>query len=132
MSAIYHNPSAMMKQLYSKISLLPRHHIVLCVVLTLFVSAPSVLAHDSWISRHQYSDPESRDWCCDEHDCFPLDDADVRAINEGFELNGKYFVARQRVLPSGDGQYSACFNTGGKGPHAREKEVRCFFAPVNS
>lgn len=111
---------------------MPRCTVTLSVVLALFVSARGVFAHDSWISRHQYSDPESRDWCCDEHDCFPLDDDEVRVTGEGFELNGKYFVARQRVLLSGDGQYWACFNSGGKGPHGREKEVRCFFAPMNT
>jgi hypothetical protein len=119
-----------MKQL--RMSLMPRHYIVLSVVLALFVSSHAAFAHESWISRHQYSDPESRDWRCDEHDCFPLDDDQVRATKEGFELNGNFFVARHRVLLSGDGQYWACFNTGGKGPHAREKEVRCFFAPMNS
>ncbi len=111
---------------------MPRHFKILLVVLALFGSAHGVFAHDSWISRHQYSDPDSRDWCCDEHDCFPLADGEVRVTGEGFELNGKYFVARQRVLLSGDGQYWACFNSGGKGPHGREKEVRCFFAPMNT
>ena len=111
---------------------MPRRIIALPVVLAFFVTSHAVFAHDSWISRHQYSDPASRDWCCDERDCFPLDDDEIRVTNEGFQLNGKYFVARQRVLLSGDGQYWACFNTGGKGPHAREKEVRCFFAPMNT
>ena len=39
----------------------------------------------------------------------PLDDDEIRVTNEGFELNGKHFVARQRVLLSGDGHYWACF-----------------------
>ena len=100
--------------------------------LALFAFPHMAFGHDSWISRQQYSDPETRASCCNEHDCFPLDDDEIRVTNEGFELNGKYFVARQRVLLSGDGHYWACFNTGGKGPHAREKEVRCFFAPMNT
>jgi hypothetical protein len=111
---------------------MPRRIITWSVALTLLASSPGVFAHDNWISRQQFYDPNSRAWCCDEHDCVPLDDEDVRATVGGFEIDGQYFVARQRVLPSGDGQYWACFNTGGKGPHAREKEVRCFFAPLNT
>jgi hypothetical protein len=101
-------------------------------VLALFISSPFVLAHDSWISRHQFYDPTSGAWCCDEHDCSTLDDVAVRQMDGGFIIEGRHFVARHRVLPSSDGQYWACFNTGGKGPHQREKEIRCFFAPMNT
>jgi hypothetical protein len=101
-------------------------------LLALFISSPFVLAHDSWISRHQFYDPSSGAWCCDEHDCSVLDDVAVREIGDGFIIEGRHFIARHRVLPSGDGQYWACFNTGGKGLHEREKEVRCFFAPLNT
>ena len=102
------------------------------VVLAVLFSTEVVLAHGSWISRNQFYDPSSGAWCCDEHDCSALDEQTVRPIGDGFMIDGRYFIARQRVLPSSDGQYWACFNTGGKGPHAREKEVRCFFAPMNT
>jgi hypothetical protein len=111
---------------------MPPRIMTLSAVLALFVSAQSVFAHDAWISRQHYYDPESRASCCDEHDCFPLEDEDVLALGGGFEINGQYFIARQRVLPSSDGQYWACFNSEGRGPHDREKGVRCFFAPMNS
>ena len=101
-------------------------------VLALFISSPFVLAHDSWISRHEFYDPVSGAWCCDKHDCSALDDIEVRQVGGGFIIEGGHFIARQRVLPSSDDQYWACFNTGGKGPHQREKEVRCFFAPMNT
>ncbi|HEX7109474.1 MAG TPA: hypothetical protein VF224_09570 [Aestuariivirga sp.] len=111
---------------------MPPRIITVSAVLTLFVSTQGVFAHDDWISRQKYYDPESHASCCDERDCFPLEDEDVLALGEGFEINGQYFIARQRVLPSGDGQYWACFNSDGRGPHDREKGVRCFFAPMNS
>jgi hypothetical protein len=101
-------------------------------LLALFVSSPFVSAHDSWVSRYQFYDPDSGAWCCDEHDCSILDDVAVRQMDGGFIIDDRHFVARHRVLPSRDGQYWACFNTGGKGPHGREKEIRCFFAPMNT
>lgn len=111
---------------------MPRRIIILSAVLAIFVSAPGVFAHDAWISRQQYYDPESRASCCDEHDCVPLEDEDVLRLGGGFEIKGQYFIGRHRVLPSSDGQYWACFNSEGRGPHDREKGVRCFFAPMNS
>lgn len=111
---------------------MPHRIITLSAVLALGVSSQVALAHEAWISRQQYYDPESRASCCDEHDCFPLEDEDVLALGGGFEIKGQYFIARQRVLPSSDGQYWACFNSEGRGPHDRKKGVRCFFAPMNS
>jgi hypothetical protein len=105
---------------------------LLSVGLALFAFPHMAFAHDSWISRQQYSDPETRASCCNEHDCFPLDDDDVQTSTEGFVISGQYFVARQRILPSSDNQYWACFNSEGRGPHDRKKGVRCFFAPMNS
>jgi hypothetical protein len=102
------------------------------ISVALSVLGPSVgWAHDNWISRQRFHDPASRSWCCDEHDCFPLDDREVEVTSEGFRLNGQYFISRKRVLPSNDTKYWVCFNEEGKGPHDREKNVRCFFAPMN-
>jgi hypothetical protein len=116
----------------TEIGLMPRRIITLSIALALFVSTQVAFAHDDWISRHQFSDPMSHAWCCDEQDCFPLAQEAVRIIGNGFVVDGQYFIARQRVLPSSDGQYWACFNSEGRGPHDREKGVRCFFAPMNS
>ena len=92
---------------------------------------PLVVAHDSWISREQFRDPESGAFCCDEHDCGSLTNDDVQYTGSGYLINGQYFVADQRVLLSGDSRYWACFNSEGKGPHDRPKDIRCFFAPLN-
>jgi hypothetical protein len=90
-----------------------------------------VPVHESWISRQQFYDPSSGARCCNEHDCSALEDVEVREISGGFLIERRYFVTRQRVLPSIDGRYWACFNTGG-GPHRMVKEVRCFFAPMST
>ena len=92
---------------------------------------PVAIAHENWISRSQYVDPISGAWCCDEHDCSALEEMDVREIPAGFMVHETYFVARTRVLPSGDENYWACFNSEGTGAHDRAKGVRCFFAPMN-
>ena len=97
------------------------------------LAAPRIaVAHDSWISRHQFQDPNTGALCCDEHDCAALEEEDVKETDGGFMLRGKYFVARKRVLSSADGNYWACFNDEGKGAHDRKMDVRCFFAPLST
>jgi hypothetical protein len=106
--------------------------VTIFTALALFLFSQAVIAHDSWISRHQFYDPNSGAWCCDEHDCAALDEIEVRETGNGFIVADKYFVSRQRVLPSSDGNYWACFNSEGKGAHDRKEGVRCFFAPMSS
>jgi hypothetical protein len=98
----------------------------------LTVSAPIAHAHDSWISRHQYRDPVSGNWCCDDHDCTPLADSDVARTVGGYLVAGKYPVDHRRALASGDERYWICFNEEGKGPHDRVRNVKCFFVPIPS
>jgi len=104
----------------------------LCAGLVLFAVPGMTVAHESWISRHQFHDPNTGALCCDEHDCAALEERDVRKTDGGFMVRGKYFVARKRVLSSADGNYWACFNDEGKGPHDRKADVRCFFAPLSA
>jgi len=104
----------------------------LALLLWLTVSAQFALAHDSWISRKQYRNPWSGAWCCDDHDCSPIDDRDIQRIGHGFLVVGTYLVSYDHVLPSGDDRYWVCFNKEGTGPHDRAKDVRCLFVPANS
>ena len=106
--------------------------ITIFTLLALFLFSEVVMAHDTWISRHQFVDPSSGAWCCDENDCSTLEEIDVRETPNGFIVAGEYFVSRQRLLPSHDGNYWACFNSEGQGAHDRKKGVRCFFAPMSS
>ena len=101
------------------------------IALAILGLSSAASAHDNWISRQRFHDPQSQSWCCDETDCRPVDDKDVEVSHDGFRLNSQYFISRKRVLPSSDTKYWACFNEAGRGPHAREKNVRCFFAPMN-
>jgi len=95
-------------------------------------SVSLALAHDSWISRDQYRSPSSGSWCCDEHDCSPIDDRQIMKTVNGFLVVGLYLVAYEHALPSGDDRYWVCFNKEGTGAHDRPKDVRCLFVPLNS
>jgi hypothetical protein len=95
------------------------------------LTQPSI-AHDHWISRYNFHDPNSGAMCCDEHDCSVLNENEVHEIQDGFLISGIYFVARKRVLLSFDSHYWACFNSEGTGAHDRKKDVRCFFVPINT
>jgi len=98
----------------------------------LTVCAQVALAHDNWISRKQYRNPSSGAWCCDDHDCSPINDRDIQRTGHGFLIVGTYLVSYEHVLPSGDDRYWVCFNKEGTGPHDRAKDVRCLFVPANS
>jgi hypothetical protein len=102
------------------------------VMSPILMLATSAHAHDTWISRKQFQDPTSGAWCCDEHDCAPLDDRDVQRNGSGFIIEGQHFVSGERLLPSGDERYWACFNSEGTGPHDRARGVRCLFVPLSS
>ena len=101
------------------------------LALSVLASSGEAFAHDNWISRQRFKDPASRSWCCDENDCFPIGDEQVKATRGGFLIDGEHFVDRKRVLPSNDARFWACFNGKGKGPHEKDEKVRCFFAPLN-
>jgi len=88
----------------------------------LFGATPALFAHDHWIHHGQYRNPATGEWCCGEHDCFPVP-ADSVAVGEtGYEVRhlGET-VPYERVLPSEDGQYWRC--------HRPDGTRRCFFAP---
>jgi hypothetical protein len=102
------------------------------VALSLLGSMPLASAHDSWISRHQFRDPASNAWCCDEHDCGALGDGRVRETTEGYIVDNRFAVTSSRVLPSYDGHFWACFEPGGLHGHGPKRGIRCFFAPLMS
>ena len=53
------------------------------LTLTLLVIASGALAHDSWISRGMFRDPETKDWCCGDNDCRPVDKTEIRESPSG-------------------------------------------------
>ena len=100
--------------------------------LALLVLPIPVLAHEHWISRQQFRDPVSGAWCCNEHDCKVLDLRQIRETAGGFLIGGMYFVTRERVLPSSDESYWACFTNGGTGAHEHQPGIRCLFVPLST
>jgi len=88
----------------------------------LFGAASAGFAHDSWISRGQFRNPETGEWCCGKHDCFAIPASMVRIGATGYEL--PYLgetIPYGKVLPSADGQFWRC--------HRPDGTRRCFFAP---
>jgi hypothetical protein len=65
----------------------------LALLVWLTVSAQFALAHDTWISRKQYRNPWSGAWCCDDHDCSPIDDREIVRTGHGFLVVGTYLVS---------------------------------------
>ena len=103
------------------------------VLFSAILACPTLAsAHDSWISRYKLHDPNSGEWCCNENDCSALDETRIVETKEGYVVDRKFFVPSSRAIPSYDGQYWACFNPGGLHGHGPKRDVRCFFAPLNS
>lgn len=100
------------------------------LILTSFVAivlvanaAPTVLAHESWISRGGHKNAAG-EWCCGEGDCFAIPAEHVSVSGTGFRLFGVETVPFNEVQPSPDGTYWRCKRPDGS--------RRCFFAPPPS
>ncbi len=91
------------------------------VAAALLVFVPSAFAHDLWINRERRVNANG-EWCCNQHDCFPIAPARVKENGIGFELldNGEVIPYRE-AQSSGDGQYWIC--------RRPDKTRRCFFFP---
>lgn len=88
----------------------------------LFGTTIPLLAHDSWISRGAFRNPQTGEWCCGKHDCFAVPSSMVGISKGGYEI--KYLgetVPYDQVLPSADDKYWRC--------HRPDGTRRCFFAP---
>jgi hypothetical protein len=75
------------------------------------------LAHDSWISRQQMRDPQTKEHCCNEHDCQA---ESVREVPGGYATQGGDVVPYSRVIwNSADGRWWRCRYLGGERMSAR-------------
>ncbi len=83
----------------------------MAAALALLVTVPA-LAHDSWISRSRLFDPLSRQWCCNEHDCAPVDANGVREENGGYRIGetGENIPYSRVIWQSEDGRWWRCRN----------------------
>lgn len=87
-------------------------------------------AHDHWMSRGDYRDPLFGEQCCDERDCQPVPDEQVRAAPDGYHLASGEVIPYRRVLTSEDGRYWVC--RWDVHWESRRSPIRCFFAPPQS
>jgi hypothetical protein len=84
-------------------------------------------AHDTWVSRKQFQDPASGAWCCDEHDCSPLDNRDPMAAGS---FIGVPTAKGRRDGPSFLGQFSATGCDRAQGPSG--SQIRDLRNPARS
>ncbi|MEJ1938837.1 hypothetical protein WDZ92_52235 [Nostoc sp. NIES-2111] len=98
--------------------------------MAVLASTAPVAAHDHWMNRGDYRDPLFGEQCCDEHDCQPIPEEQVRAAPDGYHLASGEVIPYRRVLPSEDGQYWVCrWDVHWEN---RRSPIRCFFAPPQS
>jgi len=55
-------------------------------VVILAILTEAALGHDHWISRGEYRDPVTKEWCCGAFDCFEISEKDVRVTPNGVEI----------------------------------------------
>src|SRR3954451_21522904 len=89
-----------------------------CLLGCAWLFAEPAYPHDSWISREKFRDPQSGDWCCNEHDCKALgpdqvwqQKSDMKISVPFFGEDRSFLVPKSRILPSRDGNYWACLST---------------------
>lgn len=101
--------------------------IALLVVLAVAAIYSAAWGHDhgpgSWMNRLQLTDPQNKEWCCNEHDCRP---ERVSAVPGGYSTEGGDVVPQSRVIwRSPDGQWWRCRYIGG----VKNGQTRCLIAP---
>jgi len=79
-------------------------------------------AHESWINKQMLRDPQSGEFCCNEHDCRP---------EKVVETRGGYMVETGEVIPyhrviwrSPDGTWWRC-----RAWHNGQQRTRCLLGP---
>lgn len=88
----------------------------------LFGASVSTFAHDSWINRGGFRNPDTGEWCCGNHDCFTIPSRMIALNDTGYEIRHlDETVPYDQALPSKDGKYWRC--------HRPDGSRRCFFAP---
>jgi hypothetical protein len=103
----------------------------LVVVPSLLIFAVVASAHDFW-SDGSLIDPVTKRWCCNEADHFAIEETQVRRVDKGYRVTGRFLtvdgpvgldqiVEFQHVFPSPDGRFHVFLGDG---------VIRCFFAPI--
>jgi hypothetical protein len=89
--------------------------------------AGDVFAHGpaAWIATGRYVSPIDGQHCCGEHDCFEIQNEQVRSTGSGYLLiHLNEIVPFREAQPSKDGNYWRCKKPDGS--------RRCFFAPPSA
>lgn len=85
--------------------------------------ATGAFGHDSWINKRHLVDPQSRQWCCDEHDCEPLKTG-VKENGAGYIIaeTGEDIPYARVIWKSEDGLWWRCRNL-------KDNSTRCLIGP---
>lgn len=90
--------------------------------------APGALGHDLWINKKRLVDPQSNQWCCNEHDCEPVRAGGVSEQGSGYFLiteTGETIPHGRVIWSSEDGFWWRCRNQ-------RDNSTRCLIGPPQS
>lgn len=86
-------------------------------------------AHDhgpgAWINMERLTDPVTREWCCNEHDCREEPD-NVEPVEGGYRIiSTGEVIPHERVIWRSPGGWWRCRYMGGE----RAGQTRCLIAP---
>lgn len=101
------------------------------VGLVLGMGVPHARAHDSWISRGQFTNSVGA-WCCGDNDCHV---ENATHIKSGWKLATGEVVPDKETKPSPDGNVVVCRVPNHANPNKPAfgaiagKDVRCVFVP---
>lgn len=94
------------------------------IAATSLLMSGSALSHDHWINDKHLSDPISRQWCCNEEDCQPVEAGGVREQGGGYTImeTGEAIPYTRVIWKSEDGRWWRCRN-------AQNNSTRCLIGP---
>jgi hypothetical protein len=93
------------------------------IALACQIAAPLAHAHDSWISAGAFRSPITREFCCGDLDCKPLNYT-PKVIRGGYLLENNEAVREAEVMPVSPEGWIVC--------RRRDGSRRCVFAPSSS
>ncbi len=102
---------------------------VICMLATwLGATIGAVFAHDTgegaWINNQRLTDPETKQWCCNLHDCRD-ETTNVRGVEGGYLIvSTGEVIPRERVIWKSPGGWWRCRNLS-------DGSTRCLIGPPN-
>ncbi len=83
-------------------------------VVALFITTWPVFSHEAgegaWINQKNLIDPVNREWCCNEHDCKPVQEDGIQENAFGFRVieTGEQITHERVIWKAPDGRWWRC------------------------